>query len=286
MQLCALGANGDLVGAIRAERHIDYCCLECGKVVRLRKGFHRQPHFYHVQPNNSCAQSGKGLVHLSVQKALLDLLPEGQAAMEHRFTSIGRIADIVWYPQQIVFEIQCASITAEEVMARNMTYATLGYDVVWILHTNRYNKTRMTSAEDILKNHAHYYTDIDTEGEGTIYDQFAVCLGGKRIWRFPRAAIDVTRPYRPQVAEGSMRFLKRYSKWSRGFVNDTLHRYQEGVNDEFHQQLHICLQRLQREEVVITPDMPLSELLERLFRRWILYPYQVLFRHLLEKASR
>ena len=61
MQLCALDGKGDLVRATGAERHVDYCCLECGQVVRLRKGAHRQAHYYHTQPNRACGLSEKVL---------------------------------------------------------------------------------------------------------------------------------------------------------------------------------------------------------------------------------
>ena len=79
---------------------------------------------------------GKGLVHLSVQNRILEMLPPNEADMEVRFDTIGRIADVAWTSQKIVFEVQCATITAEEVMERNPSYASVGYDVVWILHSN------------------------------------------------------------------------------------------------------------------------------------------------------
>ena len=207
--------------------------------------------------------------------------------MEYRLPQINRIADIAWIPQKIVFEIQCASITAEEVMGRNASYASIGYDVVWILHTNRYNKARVTSAEDILQSHAHYYTDINTQGKGSIFDHFAVIEGGRRVWRFPTHSIEVTRPYSCHEKKVLLkndipkRFSGRYHSWTRGFDNDYLDVLlkKETVLTDLFQRLHL-------ESGRHNEDGSLMNQLIQYTKKWIVYPYQVVFRHILEKASR
>lgn len=293
MQLCALDKNGQLVRATAAERHLDYTCLECRQVVRLRKGVHRQAHYYHSQPNQACRLSGKGLVHISVQKRILELLPENQADMEVRFDTISRIADIAWIPEKIIFEIQCASITAQEIMERNASYASVGFDVVWILHSNRYNKMRVTSAEDVLKSSAHYFTDIDTLGGGSIFDQYSFIVRGKRLWRFPPTSIDITAPY--ICSENQLllrkiapaRFLDRYRNWTRGFGNDyrdCCMKMLQGGSIE--RSLSECFCRLLNEDSLGPENPKLLDALLFYVKRWIVYPYQVVFRHLLEKASR
>lgn len=288
MQLCALDEKGQLVRASSAHRHVDYSCLECGHVVRLRKGAYRQPHYFHIQPNRTCRLSGKGLVHLSVQNRIVELLPSGEADMEYRFEAIGRVADVAWIPQKIVFEIQCAAITAEEVMARNRSYASVGFDVVWILHSDRYNKQRMTSAEDILKTQSHYYTDIDSHGKGAFFDQYALVEGGRRIWRFPSTSIDLTRPFRcaelrTQVQERlPVLFLERYRHWTRGFAADYLDSCRDGIPIE----LAASFEKLQQMRCDTVESSFILDYVRTFCYRWIIYPYQVLLRHILEKASR
>jgi hypothetical protein len=227
-------------------------------------------------------------VHLGVQNALVDLLPRGEAEMEYRFDTIGRIADVAWISQKIVFEVQCATITAEEVLARNRSYASVGYEVVWILHTNRYNKTRVTSAEDVLQASAHYYTDIDAMGEGRFFDQYAIVENARRQWRFPAMPIDVTQPYvcdeEKKLLHSAFpeRFRERYREWSRGFSGDYLDR--KGACSP---EMEKCLQRLLREEKKGgLEEKTLVVYVQEFFYRWIAYPYQVVLRHFLEKASR
>ena len=96
MQLYALNDQNQVVGAHQASKKLDYQCFECQSRVRLRGGFHRQNHFYHVDPNQPCRLSGKGMVHLQIQIYLKQLLNCQTCFLEYRFPSIGRIADVAW----------------------------------------------------------------------------------------------------------------------------------------------------------------------------------------------
>ncbi len=263
--------------ASSALRQCDYVCLECGQVVRLRKGAQRRPHFFHLQPNQACRQSGKGAVHLSVQHAVLEQLPAGEAEMEHRFESIGRIADIAWVPQKIVFEIQCAPITAAEVMERNRDYASLGYDVVWILHADRYNKKRMTSAEEVLSTRAHYFTNIDEEGKGSIFDQYAVTQSGRRSFRFPPFAVDVAKPFIMSARINAVlpSFQKRYNAWTHGFAGDYVDVLHQGD-----QRLDSWLAKLEDSRLTLWGKI------HYFWSTWVVRPYQIILRHILEKCCR
>lgn len=194
MQLCALEVDGTLVFAEKAHKRRDYSCLECRQPVRLRKGLHRQAHFFHSVPNGACRLHAKGLPHLMLQYFLQNLLPDGEAEMECRFPAIGRIADIAWHAQRLIYEIQCSPISAAEVAARNAAYASVGYRVVWILHDSRYNQRRLAEAEDFLRDSPHYYTDINQRGEGQVYDQFSLVTKGMRTQRLPRVPIDLSQP--------------------------------------------------------------------------------------------
>lgn len=198
MQLYALDGENSLVFAPHAIKHRDYFCLECHSIVRRRGGDHRQIHYYHLS-NVSCHLSGKSMVHLQVQSHILKLLPTGEAQMEYRFPTINRIADVVWLPQKLVFEIQCSAITAEEVHARNADYKRLGFDVIWILHDNRYNQRRVTAAEKFLElenSIPHYFTNIDQEGMGFIYDQFSLVRKGMRHIKLDPLPVEMAQPTR------------------------------------------------------------------------------------------
>lgn len=275
MQSCAFDDQGQLTRASLAVRQCDYTCFECGQVVRLRKGTFRRPHFFHLQPNQACRQSGKGAVHLSVQHAILEQLPPGQAEMEHRFDAIGRIADVAWIPQKIVFEVQCAFITAAEVLARNQDYASVGFSVVWILHTDRYNKMQMTSAEEVLHNRAHYFTDIDEEGKGTIFDQYAQVHLGRRSFPFPSSTIAIAKPFPIRQKKIPLSFQKRYSAWTHGFQGDYVDALHHGD-----QRLHDWLVKLEDPQPTYVGRLLCA------WNTWVVRPYQIVLRHILEKCCR
>ncbi len=169
MQLFARGHNDSVLPASRAAAGIDYKCLECGETVRVRGGKQRIRHFYHRRRSRRCRESGKSLTHLRIQQRLLELIPTSQ--LEHPFSSINRIADVYWPKKNIIYEVQCSPITAEEVAARNADYNRLGLTVVWILHDRRFNRRHLTAAEHFLHDKPHYFTNIDSSGAGIFYDQ-------------------------------------------------------------------------------------------------------------------
>lgn len=231
MQLFALDKSGVCLPADEAAKQWDYYCLECGSVVRLRGGFHRRNHFYHLQADRACRQNGKSLTHLQVQCAIRDLLPAGECELERKFREIGRIADVAWECRKIIFEVQCSDITAAEIEARNRDYGSLGYEVVWILHDNRYNRWRMSAAEYVLLGSTHYFTNIGIEGRGIIYDQHTAFRHGIKHERTPVFPIDVSRPLHLVSANKQPPFFlhQRLKKWSLHFAGDLLDIY---LNDE------------------------------------------------------
>lgn len=228
MQLGALDSKANLIFADDAKKHQDYQCIECKQVVRLRRGNERKAHYYHLEPNRTCKQHSKGMPHLMLQQFLKNLLPEGEAELEWRFSSIGRIADVVWHPQRLVYEIQCSAISKEEVQNRNLNYASIGYQVVWIFHDERYNQRRLSAAEEFISHHPHYFSNMNEKGEGTIYDQFALVLNGKRIQRLQKLPIDPSTPKKFLISDSSMKqqlpyvLKKRRQSWPIIFSGDTL----------------------------------------------------------------
>lgn len=239
MQIFALKDDGSLIFARQAAKHTDYKCLECKETVRLRSGSQRQAHFYHSHPNGACRLHSKGMPHLMLQYHLIDLLPEGEAELECRFESIGRVADVAWHPQRLIFEIQCSPIGPEEILARNASYATLGYQVVWILHDARYNRYRLSAAEQALADHTHYFSDMDASGIGKIYDQLAVVERGRRKLRFDSIPVD---PARPKMYPDALKMKRlfnplpdplrsRATNWPVALSGDFLFKYGESLEN-------------------------------------------------------
>lgn len=223
MQLYALDFRQQLIFAKNAVKHQDYFCLECQSVIRLRGGMHRQNHFYHTQLNRSCRLSGKSMVHIQAQYFIQNLIPQGESALEMRFPEINRVADVVWVTNRLIFEIQCSSITANEVEARNEDYNSLGYQVVWILHDSRYNQWRMTAAEMILRDRPHYFTNIDLEGKGCVYDQFDVIHKGLRKKVLNPLNVNLSNPRKfdnLQIKNLPKHVETRLKNWPLGFSGD------------------------------------------------------------------
>lgn len=285
MQLCALNSEKKVVFANQASKHTDYFCLECHTIVRLRGGLHRQNHFYHLDPSRQCRQNGKSMEHLQVQKYIFNSLPEADSRLEFPFPSINRIADVVWLSEKIIFEIQCSPITALEVEARNRDYAREGFQVVWILHDKRFNQNRLTAAELFLQDRPHYFTDIDIEGDGNIYDQFAIYHLGRRHVLLPALNIDIARPYRSKAAAAQLSLAsKRQELWPVYFSGDLV---------------DICLQNKIREYVdeASNAEAEFERFLAGDELTWcesvldwayflIVRPYKLIFQILLERACR
>lgn len=181
MHLYALDEKENLISAHQADKQTNYFCRECRCVVRCRGGFLRQVHFYHLEPNRTCRQSGKSLIHLQIQQYMQTVLPTSECELEKRFPLINRIADVVWEEKKLIFEIQCSPISAREIEGRNHDYQSLGYQVIWIMHDHLYNKNRLTAAEYFLQESPHYFTDMNAEGQGRIYDQCDWIEKGKRL---------------------------------------------------------------------------------------------------------
>lgn len=219
MQLCALNETGILTFVDNALRHQNYHCMECGGIVRVRGGFHRRDHFYHLGQDLPCRQSAKSIEHIQVQCYLQKNLV-GEVLLEKRFESISRIADVVWEDEKIIFEVQCSPILAAEVAARQRDYASCGYQVVWILHTQTFSQRRLTAAEHFLQHHPHYFTAMNAVGEGLIFDQYSFIQKGRRTKTVGpyTPSLTVCR-YKKGIAVPSY-LKKRVAKWGCYFEGD------------------------------------------------------------------
>ena len=124
----------------------------------------------------------------------------------------GRIADLFWEREGIVFEVQCSPISAKEVRERNRDYSALGYQVVWILHDRRFGGKKPSSAELFLRSYPHYFTSLDREGRGAVYDRLEASCKEERL------VVDFSKPMR--AAERGHARLKRFPLYFSGDAID------------------------------------------------------------------
>lgn len=290
MQLFAIDENGLPIASNHADKQCNYRCYECKGIVRLRSGIHRRKHFYHVNATPACRLNGKSLVHLQVQCFVQSVLPQDESALEVPFPDIQRIADIVWESKKIVFEIQCSPISRDEVLARNKDYRQAGYQVIWILHENRYNRKKVSSAELALSNSPYYYTNIDRDGNGMIYDQFDLILKGMRYCPLDPVPIHVGRPMtiRPEEIHRKdlpLRVKNRIKTWPLAFEGDLVH---TSMNEPLSLEAnHYFAKALEGEKKFYPKEYAgWTEKLKMLFFDYAIRPYGIVIQMLLEKASR
>jgi competence protein CoiA len=219
MSTFAKDGKKTLVKASLATRSIDYFCLECGHAVRLKMGEERRAHFYHLEPTDHCREAGKSLEHLMTQFAVQNAFKKKnqEIVLEKQFHHIQRIADAVDLTNKIVFEIQCSPMSALEAKGRMLDYQSIGYCVVWIIHLKTFLKNKATAFEQTLMDVPHYFTDIDENGEGEIFDLFSPIHKGYRLNQLDRR-------FPVDVGSFSKNILKYpfRKKWPLSFDGDIL----------------------------------------------------------------
>jgi competence protein CoiA len=286
MHLFAFDNQGQIVPSHRAQKQKNYFCLECGGTVRRRAGFHRASHFFHLNPTNSCRQAGKSMAHLQIQYRLQSLLPAGDCYLEYSFPVIKRIADVVWISKKIIFEIQCSPIHPDEIKNRNNDYASQGFQVIWILHDQRYNQWKVTAAEDYLKNFPYYFTDINGEGKGVIYDQLHIVDKGIRKKKILSCSIDVSSPMPMAFNSGlptmdlPVMITRRIQSWPLYFLGDLVYK---GIHESDEAFEKYCKEE---KKILKLAKGSLLNRLKFLFYCGIARPYDLIFKMLLEKVCR
>ena len=271
------------ISAAYAVKGKNYLCPECRAPVRIRSGPRRQIHFYHLARVGHCRQHQKSQEHLQLQLKLLDLIGMENGQIECAFPSIQRIADVAWHEKKIIVEIQCSPITLGEVQSRNRDYQSVGYEVIWILHQKRFNKNNLSAAESFLRTIPCYFTNIDKEGNGVIYDQFEILKDSRRLFKGPCLNVSLTQIARlPDVAPPDLKFpqsiLARLSNWKFYANGDLLHRLlQEGnLSQSAIKMLNLEMRLLKEEKP--KERLPLSTLLAK--------SYQTLLDHILKKLCK
>lgn len=213
MQIFAFDIKGTYISALQAERKKDYLCPECQKVIRLRGGMERRAHFYHPSNTKHCRSAQKTFLHLTVQLFLADLLPANEVHLEKPFPTIKRIADCVWETQKLIFEIQCSSISQEEVKKRMHDYSSCGYTVIWIFHDSLFSSQKSSGAEYYLKKYPHYYTNINLAGKGIIYDRY----------EHQKLQVNLLKPsFLPLKQHFLCQFIPKGTSWLVSFAGDRM----------------------------------------------------------------
>lgn len=192
MQLYAYDQDTLTIAAL-AIKQKNYTCPECGGVLRLRSGSHRQPHFYHQNKKTRCKLSQKTALHLTIQLQIRKQLLPNNVVLEKRFDQINRIADVYDPARSLVFEVQCSPISLAEVKSRIADYRSIGLRVVWILHDFRFNRRRLSAAEHFLREGPAYFTNMTLQGTGMIYDQFEVFYQAQRVHKGAPVKIDLAQ---------------------------------------------------------------------------------------------
>lgn len=287
MQLYALDSQKKPVLASAALKYQDYRCIECDNRVRVRGGMHRQNHFYHIKPNFRCRLHGKGMVHLQTQLHLFNKLPPGECLLEYRFPEIKRIGDVAWVPHKLIFEIQCSPITSDEVKKRNQDYRSVGWEVIWILHDKRYNQWRMSAAEEALCLSSHYFTNMDAEGKGIIYDQFNVIDKGIRKHKMESLEVNPLSFHRLSEKMQSNELLffvnKRLKDWKIALFGDLVHLNLSKEQSGYIQQA----QELEKKyDSLDQKDRAILGIIRFWLYQWVIRPYRLFFQMLLEKACK
>lgn len=280
MQFYAFDEKKSLIHAQHAKKNLNYQCIECQTRVRLRGGLHRQLHFFHLDPSRSCHLYQKGMAHLQLQNFLFQTLPLNDCQLEYRFPTINRIADVVWFSKKIVFEIQCSPITTIEIQQRNRDYLSQGWRIIWILHDQRYNQKFLTPAEKALENHPHYFSNMNSKGEGLIYDQFEIIDKGIRINKMSKLPIQMTQIF--PISQSPLPLLatckKRIQSWNYFFDGDLI-----SNSNPLYCQMALDFEKKHQQE---KSKRKIKQMIMSFVNQLIIHPYRVLFRYLLEKACR
>jgi len=282
MQFYAFNEKKLPIHAKDAQKNFNYTCIECQTRVRVRGGCHRQLHFYHLVAERSCHLHKKGMIHLHLQEYLACLLPKNDCRLEYRFAEINRIADVAWLSKKIIFEIQCSPISNQEIYQRNQDYQSLGWQVVWILHDQRYNQKILHPAEYALSHHPHYFSNMNTLGEGIIYDQFESIEKGRRLFKAGKFPVNVLKimPFTPSFSKKAnlKQCQKRLKSWPLRCEGDLF----DHIETTYYQQAV----DFEKAYLFSKYKNSLRSLAHNLVNSCILHPYQVLFRYILEKACR
>lgn len=286
MQLFALDDNQRIISAKKGQKGVEYFCRECHSPIRLRGGLHTQLHFYH-SAKSTCRQSQKSIYHIRTQQFIMEMIGDDTVEVERRFDSIGRIADVVWEKEKLIFEVQCSWIAKEEIFWRNKDYMSLGYKVIWILHEMRFNRLKPSGAEKYLQGLPHYFTNMDQKGNGFIYDQISCFEKGirKKWGKLTDVRLDLPRTkggnaHSKNIFPVPAAIRSRFHSSSVYFSGDFIDAWIQGGDFA-----KAVFSKVSERSHPFTLHLVFSSLI-RGFEFLILRPYKILFNVILEKACK
>lgn len=236
MPLLARGPDGHTFAA-EAQPNVSYFCLSCDLPLLLRRGKYIR-HFYHPKRSANCRLYSKGEDHLFFQWDLQKRLPEGEAELETPFSSIQRVADVCWQGKQIVFEIQCSSISLWEAQKRVHDYGQVGFQVVWILDDRVFNRKKWSEAEGWIRRQPSFYLSFSRQKQHCFYyDQLEILWKDQRIRKSRPYPLSPSKPFSLEKTRWPvilpLCLKKRIQSSPLFFHGDLLHLCQKGFLSPF-----------------------------------------------------
>ena len=80
------------------------------------------------------------------------------------------------------------------ISSTSLDYERLGFRVIWVLHDKHFNKKMLSRAEAFLRKKTCYYSNLDANGKGEIYDQFERLSHRWRRYKSKPFPIDLSHP--------------------------------------------------------------------------------------------
>lgn len=232
MQIYALNEKNERISSGEAEKKRDFYCIECGYKVRLRGGFQKRLHFFHVEKTPHCKLAERSELHLAVQNHFNTLFKNEGCVLERRFSQIQRVADICIESRKWIFEIQCSPISLNELVKRSHQYQSMGYTIFWILHEKSFLQDKQTEVERYLRFRPHFYTDINEEGKGTIFDaHLHIERGRQTILKKSEINLKKFTPFATKPNSPLPWVRARMALWPGYFENDCLFEELNRKND-------------------------------------------------------
>lgn len=94
--------------------------------------------------------------------------------------------------------------------------------MIWILHDARYNKPHLSAMELYLKDQPHYFTNMQQNGEGIIYDQFAIIQHSRRLTQLLPLPIDIRRFKQFSIEKNVLQVINDRRRLWNGFFSGDL----------------------------------------------------------------
>ncbi len=133
----------------------EYFCPECFHPVIPKRGIIIQPHFSHKEgssiPCRIRLRQKARSVHRNIQEKIYNMMGrEEEAAIEHFFSEIRRVADVAHFPSKTVYEVQVSWLHPKIAIERTLAYWKIGWRVVWILYSDRFHHKLSSDFQEAL----------------------------------------------------------------------------------------------------------------------------------------